>query len=62
MTFLPKCRALNIVSEKGHAPGEMGHNLRKMGMEHTMLKLARGKAIWGDYRITLNNNNDSENT
>ena len=30
--FLPKCRTLYVVSEKGHGAGEKGHGAREKGM------------------------------
>ena len=32
MIVLPKCRALNVVLEKGHGAGEKGMALEKKGM------------------------------
>ena len=39
MIFLPKCRALYIVSEKWHGAGEKGHGTREKGMapRHTKI-------------------------
>ena len=32
MIFLPKCRAFNVVLEKGHGAGKKGMALEKKGM------------------------------
>ena len=32
MIFLPKCRAIYVVLEKGHGPGKKGMTLEKKGM------------------------------
>ena len=31
MIFLPKCRAVYVVFEKGHGTGEKGHGAREKG-------------------------------
>ena len=42
MIFLPKCRAFNVVLEKGHGTEKKGMALEKRAWRDAMLKLAQG--------------------
>ena len=44
MIFLPKCRLLYVVFEKGHGASEKDMVLEKKAWRGAMLKLARGNA------------------
>ena len=59
MIFLPKCRAFNVVLEKGHGAGKKGHDAGKKGMALEKKGMARRHAKTGSgkhYQVSSNTN------